>query len=207
MFMYIYIYIVIHRQTVLFYQNSSGWLDRLDSWTWLTEMPIQDSTTQPRENQRKRRKFKRLCITFVFVYIYPLNGYREVDSFEEPCFTLVATITSLATELNPTEAGEHIYCHPHIDCFFLSDLFSAARKARFLMMGLKPGWLKRQSKIRPLSHEETSASKGNLNAYVSQLLFFFIYLLNHVTHTHTHTHIYKIVTWLINIYTLETFFN
>ena len=31
---YIYIYIVNHRQTVLFYQNSSVWLDRLDSRSW-----------------------------------------------------------------------------------------------------------------------------------------------------------------------------
>ena len=31
---YIYIYIVIHRQTVSFYQNSSVWLDRQDSRNW-----------------------------------------------------------------------------------------------------------------------------------------------------------------------------
>ena len=29
--LYIYIYIVIHRQTVLFYQNSSVWLDMQDA--------------------------------------------------------------------------------------------------------------------------------------------------------------------------------
>ena len=69
--------------------------------TGLTVTPIQDSTTQLQGNQRKGRKFKRLCITFVFVYIYPLNGYRELDSYEEPCFMLGATITSFARELNP----------------------------------------------------------------------------------------------------------
>ena len=38
--------------------------------TRLIQTPIQDSTTQPWENQHKRRKFKRLCITFVlFTYI------------------------------------------------------------------------------------------------------------------------------------------
>ena len=42
-----------------------------------------------------------------FVYIYPLNSYRELNSFEEPCFTLVANITSLARELNPTGVGGH----------------------------------------------------------------------------------------------------
>ena len=35
-----------------------------------------------------------------FDYIYPLNGYRELNSFEEPCFKLVTTITSLARQLS-----------------------------------------------------------------------------------------------------------
>ena len=54
-----------------------------------------------------------------FVYIYPLNGYRELNSFEEPCFTLVATITSFARELKPTGVREHIFCHPQTDCFVI----------------------------------------------------------------------------------------
>ena len=82
-----------------------------------------------------------------FVYIYPLNGYRELNSFEEPCFTLVTTITSLATELKPTGVGEHTYCHSQTDCFVVSQLFSVASKARFPKLGSKHGWLKRQSKI------------------------------------------------------------
>ena len=61
-YIYIYIYIVIHRQTVSLYHNSSVWLKKLDYRS--------DSTTQPPGYQRKRRKFKRLCITFVlFTYI------------------------------------------------------------------------------------------------------------------------------------------
>ncbi len=47
-----------------------------------------------------------------FVYINPLNGYRELNSYKELCFTLLATITSLARELIPTGVGEHIYFHP-----------------------------------------------------------------------------------------------
>ena len=88
---------------------------------WLTRTPSQDSTAQPQGNQCKRRKFKHLC----FVYICPLNSYRVLNSFEEPCFTLVATITSLARELNSTGVGEYIYiyCHPQTDCFVLSELF------------------------------------------------------------------------------------
>ena len=61
------------------------------------------------------------------VYIYLLNGYRELNLFEEPCFTLVATITSLARELNPTGLGKHIYCHPQTDCIVLSELFGVPR--------------------------------------------------------------------------------
>ena len=33
---------------------------------------------------------------FCFVYIYPLNGYRELNSVEEPCLTRVATVTYFA---------------------------------------------------------------------------------------------------------------
>ena len=90
-----------------------------------------------------------------FVCIYPFNGYRALYSFEEPCFMLVVTITSLARELNPTGVGEHIYCHPLTDWFVLSELFNVARQARFPNLGSK-----RQSKILPLSSEETSASEG-----------------------------------------------
>ena len=57
-------------------------------------------------------------------------------------------------------------------CVFLSELFSVARQARFPKLGSKPGSLKRQSKILPLNHEETNASEGNLNGYVSQLFLF-----------------------------------
>ena len=57
-------------------------------------------------------------------------------------------------------------------CFVLSELFSVAWQARFLKLGSKRGWLKRQSKILQLSHEETSASEENLIGYESQLLLF-----------------------------------
>ena len=57
-------------------------------------------------------------------------------------------------------------------CFALSEFFCVTRQARFTKLGSKPGWLKRQSKILPLSHEETSESEGNLNGYESQLLLF-----------------------------------
>ena len=56
------------------------------------------------------------------LHIYPLNGYRELNSFEEPWFMLVATVTSFAREVNPTGVGEHIYYHPRqTDCFVRSE--------------------------------------------------------------------------------------
>ena len=47
-------YILIHRQTVSLYYNSSVWLNTQDSRSWdetrLTHSPIQDSTSKPRGN-------------------------------------------------------------------------------------------------------------------------------------------------------------
>ena len=78
--------------------------------------------------------------------------------------------------LNP--AYIYIVIHRQI-CFVLSDLISVARRARFPKLGSKPNWLKRQSKILPLSHEEASASASevNLNGYESQLLLFTYFFL------------------------------
>ena len=53
-------------------------------------------------------------------------------------------------------------------CFVQSEVFSVVTQARFSKLESKPGWLK----ILPLSNEETSASEGILNAYVSHLFLF-----------------------------------
>ena len=58
----------------------------------------------------------------------------------------------------------YIVIHGQI-CFVLSELISVARQARFPKLGSKPGWLKCQSKILTLSHEEASPSEVNLNCY------------------------------------------
>ena len=73
-YIYIYIYIYIVRQTVPFYQNSSVCLVSLDSRSWDQNLADwRQSKVLPLShegNQRKQRKFKRLCITFVlFTYI------------------------------------------------------------------------------------------------------------------------------------------
>ena len=78
----------------------------------------------------------------------------------------------------------YIVIHRQI-CFILSELFNVARQARFPKLGSKPSWLKCQSKILPLSQEETSASEGNLNAHVSHL-FLFTYILLTATESSIH---------------------
>ena len=70
-------------------------------------------------------------------------------------------------------------------CFVLSEIFSVARQTWFPKLGSKPGWLNRQAKILPLSHEETRASEGNLNAYASHL-FLFIYIRLTATESSIH---------------------
>ena len=67
----------------------------------------------------------------------------------------------------------YIYIVIHRQIYFVrSELISVARRARFPKLRSKPGWLKCQSKILPLSYEEASTSEVNLNDYESQLLLF-----------------------------------
>ena len=123
-----------------------------------------------------------------FVCIYPLNGYRELNSFEEPCFMVVATITFLAREFNPTGVGEHIYCHPQTECFLVSQLFSMARQDRFPKLGSKPGWLKRQTKILPLSKRRKFK-----RLWIPFVLFTYIRLTTRERERNADTHIYLYV--------------
>ena len=78
----------------------------------------------------------------------------------------------------------YIVIHRQI-CFVLSELICVTWQARFLKLGSKPGWLKRQSKILPLSHEEASTSEVNLNGYES---FIYIYIKYIVMLTLSHKH-------------------
>ena len=96
------------------------WFDRLDSRSW--DRNLADLHPKLRfyhsATRKPAKEIQTLSYQICFVYIYPFNGYRELNSFEEPCFTLVATITSFARELNPTGVGEHIYCHPQTVSFY-----------------------------------------------------------------------------------------
>ena len=126
---YISNYIYSHPQTDLFHSirtlqsGQTGKIPEAEIETRLTQTPIQDSTIQPRGDKRKRRKFKRLCITFVFVYIYPLNGYRELDSYEESCITLVTNLLLPWLESSILQGLGSIYIVMHRQiCFVLSEL-------------------------------------------------------------------------------------
>ena len=77
---YIYIYIVSHRQTVLFYQNSSVWLDRQDSRSW--DRNLANCNTNPRfyhstvGNPAQAKEIYTLMYHICFVYIHlPVNIY------------------------------------------------------------------------------------------------------------------------------------
>ena len=68
------------------------------------------------------------------------------------------------------ENRTNTHCHPQTDYFVVSQLFSVARQARFQKQGSKRSWLKRQSEILPLIHEDSNASEVNLNTFVTHLI-------------------------------------
>ena len=53
--------------------------------------------------------------------------------------------------LNPW-VGEHIYCHPQIDWFIVSQFFSMVKPTIGFKPKSKPSWLLHQSAILPQSH-------------------------------------------------------
>ena len=69
----------------------------------------------------------------------------------------------------------YIVIHSQI-CFAPLELFGVTR---FPKLGSKPCWLRRQSKILVLGHEETSTSEGNFKRWCITIDFlFYICLLN-----------------------------
>ena len=125
--------------------------------------------------QRKREREKervREINTWVKSYV------SELATNTKALFPTMSNYVCLSAH---THTGSHTHTYIYIYiyivihrqiCFVLSELISVARQAWFLKLGSKPGWLKRQFKILPLSHEEASASEVNLNGYESQLLLF-----------------------------------
>ena len=83
---YIYIYIVIHRQTVSFYQNSSVWLDTQDrNPSNFTLDCVSDHSSTKRTTLAKGilRYFYFLetaAAAFVYIFLYPI-GYQSAQFF------------------------------------------------------------------------------------------------------------------------------
>ena len=53
----------------------------------------------------------------LFMFFHTLSVTRELNSFEEPCITLMVADNSFARELNPH--GEHIYIYTHTHTLFM----------------------------------------------------------------------------------------
>ena len=91
--------------------------------------------------------------TFIYIYIYiyiyaPI--YRYAQSHKRAC----------------THTHTYIYCHPLIDCFIESQLFSVARNVGRFVMGLKHAQLFIRLCIFLLSHQSTYVSSGLIRHYV-----------------------------------------
>ena len=119
----IYIYRVIHRQTVSFYQNSSLWLDTQDARSRdrnpsnFTLDCVSDHSGTKRTTLAKgilryfifRNRSSSLCLHF----FNTLSATRVLTSFKELCIKLAAAGNSFARELNP-HGGAYIYIYIYI---------------------------------------------------------------------------------------------
>ena len=90
-------YIYSHPQTDLFrYIRTLQWgktgkIPEAGIETRLTQMPIQILPLNHEETRASEGHLNTYLSQLFLFYIYPLNGYRDLDSYEEPCITLVAT--------------------------------------------------------------------------------------------------------------------
>ena len=102
-----YIYIVLHRQTVSFYQNSSVGLGTQDA----------------RSQDRNPSKFTLDCDSDhsfkqpLFTFFYTLSATRVLNSLEELCITLATAGNSFTRELNP-HGGAYIVIHRQTVSFY-----------------------------------------------------------------------------------------
>ena len=139
--LYIYIYIVIHRQTVSFYQNSSVWLDTQDARSrdrnpsnftldWFSDHSATKRTTLAKGILRYLFIYLFLetaAAAFVYIFLYPI-GYQSAQFFRRALHYARGGRQFLRQRAQPPWGS--IYCHPQTDWFVLSELFSVARHAR-----------------------------------------------------------------------------
>ena len=107
---YIYIYIVTHRQTVSFYQNSSVWLDTQDvrsrdrnpsdfTFDCVSDHSSTKRTTLAMGILRYFYFYKQQQQQPLFTFFYTLLATRVLNSFEELCIKLVAASNSFASSI------------------------------------------------------------------------------------------------------------
>ena len=158
---YIYIYSVIHRQTVSFYQNSSVWLDTQDPRSWdrnpsnftLDCVSDHSSTKQTTLAKRILRYFfifRNSSSSFCLHFLYPI-GHQSAQFFRRALHYASGGRQFLHQRAQPPWG--RIYCHPQTDCFVLSELFSVAKHAGRSKPGSKPVQLYLRLCFRPLVHQ------------------------------------------------------
>ena len=151
---YIYIYIYIDR---LFRCNHDS-LVQLDTrgassrgrcppnfmlGRWYIPNQVCESTSAP--------GFSAHVSTFVCLH-FTLLAFEILNLLEDLYITQVATINTFAKVLEPPllspNVWKYIYCHPHTDCFIVSQLFRVARYARRFKLGSKSA----KRYVRPMTY-------------------------------------------------------
>ena len=132
---YIYIYIVIHRLTVSFYQNSSLWLDTRDrNPSNFTLDCVSDHSSTKRTNVYLF--LETAAAAFVYIF-YTLSATRVLNSFEELCIMLAAAGNSFDREFNP-HGGAYIVIHRQtVSLCQNSSVWLDARSGRTLEAGIE----------------------------------------------------------------------
>ena len=99
-----------HPQTVLFYQNSSEWLDTQDARSQdrnpsnFTLDKVSDLLATKRTTLAKgiyKVFILATAAAFVYIFFYTLSAIRVLNSFEVLCITLAAANNSFDIVLNP----------------------------------------------------------------------------------------------------------
>ena len=122
----VYIYIVIHRQIVLSYHNSSVWPDMQDTsrWDWNLPnfMPGLVSNCLAIQATYISLGIITLYISF-HLFTFCAAGYCNGQFIKRTLHYKGGSCWFLCQHAQPP-GEEHIYCHSQTNCFILSDFFS-----------------------------------------------------------------------------------
>ena len=106
-YFYLYIYIVIHRQNVSLYHNSSVWLDTRGARSRDRNPTDFYANRKFYCTATKQFSVRKGILTHMYHFCF-VYGYQELNSLEELCITRMATANSLARELKPLGVGEPV---------------------------------------------------------------------------------------------------